>query len=62
MKLTSCRSTCMARGLKTPQFKFNTLFSEHFPSNFLKKYFERKNWRGGDEPLLKNDPIDGYAY
>ena len=41
----------MARGLKTPQFKFNTLFREHFPSNFFKKYFERKNWRGGDEPL-----------
>ena len=52
----------MARGPKTPQFKFNTLFSEHFPSNFFKKYFERKNWRDGGEPLLKNDPIDGYAY
>ena len=46
----------------TPQFKFNTLFSEHFPSNFFLKYFVRKNWRGGGESLLKNDPIDGNAY
>ena len=61
MKLTSCRSTCTARGPKTPQFKFNTLFSDHFPSNFFKSIL-RKNWRGGGESLLKNDPIDGYAY
>ena len=26
------------------------------------KYFERKNWRGAGESLLKNDTIDGYAY
>ena len=25
-------------------------------------YFERKNWRGGVESLLKNGTIDGYAY
>ena len=44
---------------RTPQF--NNLFNDHFPSYFL-KYFVRKNWRGGSESLLKNDPIDGYAY
>ena len=36
MKLTSCRSTCIARGPRTPQFKFNTLFNENFPSYFFK--------------------------
>ena len=25
-------------------------------------YFVRKNWRGGDELLLKNGTLDGYAY
>ena len=29
---------------------------------FFKKYFVRNNWRGGGELLLKNGPIDGYAY
>ena len=42
----------------TPQFKFNNLFNEHFPSFFF-KYFERKNWRGGGKSLLKDGPIDG---
>ena len=28
-----------------------------FPSHFLKKYFVRKNWQGGDESLLKNDRL-----
>ena len=62
MKLTSYRSTCTARGPRTPQFKFNNLFDDHFPSYFLKKYFVCKNWQGGGESLLKNGPKDGYAY
>ena len=62
MKLTSYRSTCTAKGPMTPQFKFNNLFNEHFSSYFFKKYFVRKNWRGGGESLLKNGTIDGYAY
>ena len=32
-----------------------------FRSYFLKKYFMRKNWRGGGELLMKNGTIDGYA-
>ena len=36
MKLTSYRSTCTARGPRTPQFKFNNLFNEHFPGYFFK--------------------------
>ena len=32
-----------------------------FPS-FCLKIFVRKNWRGGDELLLKNGTLDGYAY
>ena len=36
MKLTSYRSTCTARGPKTPQFKFNNLFNERFPTYFCK--------------------------
>ena len=62
MKLTSYRSTCTARGPRIPQLKFNNLFNEHFPLLFFKKYFVRKNWRGGGESLLENGRIDGYAY
>ena len=29
--------------------------------SYFLKYFVRKNWRGGDELLLKNGTIDGYA-
>ena len=36
MKLTSYRSTCTARGPKTPQVKFNNLFNEHLSSYFFK--------------------------
>ena len=36
INLTNCRSTCSARGPRTPQFKFNNLFNEHFPSCFFK--------------------------
>ena len=36
MNLTNCRSTRSARGPRTPQFKFNNLFNEHFPSYFFK--------------------------
>ena len=43
----------MTRGPRTPQFKFNKLFNEHFPNYFFKKYFVRKNWQGGSESLLK---------
>ena len=46
MKLTSYRSTCTARGPRTPQLKFNNLFNEHFSKIFFFKYFVRKNWRG----------------
>ena len=28
---------------------------------FFLKYFVRKNWRPGDELLLKNGTLDGYA-
>ena len=51
------------QGPKAPQFKFNKLFNEHFPSpNFFQKSFVRKNWRGGDELFLNNSTIDGYAF
>ena len=62
MNLTSCRSTCTANGPRTPQFKFNNLFNEHFPSYFFKSILLHKNWRGGDESLLKNGTIDDFAY
>ena len=39
MKLTIYRSTCTARGRRTPQFKFNNLLNEHFPGYFFKSIF-----------------------
>ena len=63
MKLTSYRSACMTRVPTNPQFKFDILLDEHFPLLiFFLKYFERKNWRGEDELLLKNGTLNGYTY
>ena len=39
---------------RPPQLEFTNLFNEHFSwLMFFSKYFERKNWRGGGELLLK---------
>ena len=38
-----------SQGPRTPQFKLNSLFNEHFPLLFLFKYFVRKNWPVGGE-------------
>ena len=62
MKFTSYRSICAAEAPRPLQLKFSSLFDEHFPKQFFKKYFVRKNWPGGGESLLKNGTIDGYAY
>ena len=59
MKITICTSTCTAWGARPPQFKFNSLFNEHFqPLIFFKSILLRKNWRDGDKLLLKTDTID----
>ena len=47
------------QGTQASLLKFNNLFNEHIPKLFFKKYFVRKNWRGGVESLLKNGTIDG---
>ena len=56
--MTGYRSTCTARELKLPQFKFNKLFNEDFPKLFFFKIIlSGKNWRGGGEWLLKNSAM-----
>ena len=54
----------MAKGPRLPQFKFNNLFNDQFPSLifFFKTIFSNKNWRGGGDLLLKHGTIDGYSY
>ena len=49
-------------GPRFPQLKFNNLFNEHFSWLIFLTYFVLKNWRGGDELLVKNGTIGGYAY
>ena len=62
MKLTSYRSTCTARGPTGPLNSNSIICSMSIFLAIFLKYFVRKNWRGGGESLLKNGPIDGYAY
>ena len=51
------------QGARTPQFKFNNLFNEHFPQLiFFKSISSRKNWRSGGELFMKNSTINGYAF
>ena len=61
MKLTSCRSTFtpFVRPGGPGPLNSNSIFCSM--SIFL-NYFERKNWRGGDELLLENGTLGGYAY
>ena len=62
INITSCRSTCTARGPRPPQFKLNNFFNEHFPKLifFFKSILSRKNWRDGSELLLlKNGTVNG---
>ena len=43
INISSCRSTCTARGPRPPPFNLNNLFNEHYPLvNFLKVFFRVK--------------------
>ena len=60
MKISSFRSTCRY----DEEAQALNLFNEYFSNIkfFFKSILSRKNWRGGDEVLLKNGTLDGYAY
>ena len=51
------------QGAHDPSIKIQYFVQWAFPpANFSEKYFVHKNWRDGDELLLKNGTLDGYAY
>ena len=51
------------QGAQDPPIQNSTFCSMTIsPTYFFAKNFLRKNWRGGNELLLKDGTLDGYAF